>query len=107
METGARIIGVNARDLATFEVDLERSLRLIEDLPSSVVAVAESGIRSADDAAAAGSAGADAILVGGWLMKGDPQAGVEALVGHPRRPRSGEIAPGAAGADPGNPDEAE
>lgn len=107
LEAGARMIGANARDLATFEVDLERSFRLIEDLPSSVVAVAESGIRSAEDAAAAGSAGADAILVGGWLMKGDPQAGVEALVGHPRRPRTGEAEPATAGGDPGDPDEAE
>ena len=88
LEAGARIVGVNARDLATFEVDLERSLSLIEELPADVVAVAESGIRSAEDAAAAGTAGADAVLVGGWLMAGDPAAGVEALVGHPRRPRS-------------------
>ena len=91
LQGGARLIGVNSRDLASFEVDLEQSLRLIEGLPSSVVAVAESGIRSPEDVAAAGSAGADAILVGGWLMKGDPQAGVEALVGHPRRLRSGEM----------------
>ena len=90
LEAGARIVGVNARDLATFDVDLERSLRLIEGLPAHVVAVAESGIRAADDAAAAGRAGADAVLVGGWLMAGDPAAGVEALVGHPRRPRSDE-----------------
>lgn len=88
---GARVLGINARDLATFEVDLERSLSLIETIPASVIAIAESGIRGADDAAAAGTAGADAILVGGWLMKGDPQAGVEALVGHPRRPRAGEM----------------
>ncbi|MDE2663406.1 MAG: indole-3-glycerol phosphate synthase TrpC [Gemmatimonadota bacterium] len=97
LEAGARILGVNARDLATFEVDLERSLRLIEELPADVAAVAESGIRSAEDAAAAGSAGADAVLVGGWLMAGDPAAGVEALVGHPQRPRSGRMQP--AGAD--------
>lgn len=87
---GARLIGVNARDLATFDVDLDRSLELISSLPASVVAVAESGIRGPEDAAAAGAAGADAILVGGWLMKGDPGAGVEALVGHPRRPRASE-----------------
>lgn len=96
LQAGARIVGVNARDLATFEVDLERSLSLIEGLPADVVAVAESGIRSAEDAAAAGSAGADAVLVGGWLMAGDPAAGVEALVGHPRRPRSGRMHPAGA-----------
>ncbi|MYA32623.1 MAG: indole-3-glycerol phosphate synthase TrpC [Gemmatimonadales bacterium] len=96
LEAGARIVGVNARDLATFDVDLERSLSLIERLPADIVAVAESGIRSAEDAAAAGSAGADAVLVGGWLMAGDPAAGVEALVGHPRRPRSGRMQPARA-----------
>lgn len=95
LECGARLIGVNARDLASFEVDFEQALRLIESLPSSVIAVAESGIGSPEDAVAAGSAGADAILVGGWLMKGDPQSGVESLVGHPRRPRSGEMEPSA------------
>jgi indole-3-glycerol phosphate synthase len=97
--SGARLIGVNARDLASFEVNFEQALRLIESLPSSVVAVAESGISSPEDAAAAGSAGADAILVGGWLMKGDPQSGVESLVGHPRRPRRGEMEPPRIGND--------
>jgi len=91
LAAGARIIGVNARDLAQFEVDLDHSLSLIETLPAQVIAIAESGIRGPEDAAAAGSAGADAILVGGWLMKGDPQAGVAALVGHPRRPRAGAM----------------
>lgn len=89
LEAGARILGVNARDLDTFEVDLDRSLRLIEGIPADRVAIAESGIRGPQDAAAAGTAGADAVLVGGWLMEGDPAAGVEALVGHPRRPRTG------------------
>ncbi|MYG20036.1 MAG: indole-3-glycerol phosphate synthase TrpC [Gemmatimonadales bacterium] len=98
LEAGARIVGVNARDLATFEVDLERSLNLIEELPADVVAVAESGSRTAEDAAAAGAAGADAVLVGGWLMAGDPAAGVEALVGHPRRPRSDRMQPADADA---------
>ena len=90
---GAVIIGVNARDLKTFDVDLEQSLRLIETVPGDRVAVAESGIRGPDDAKAAGDAGADAILVGGWLMKGDPFGGVEALVGHPKRPRVGGVDP--------------
>ncbi|WP_419161061.1 indole-3-glycerol phosphate synthase TrpC [Candidatus Palauibacter sp.] len=99
LEAGARIVGVNARDLATFEVDIEGSLRLIKRLPADVVAVAESGIRSSEDAAAAGSAGADAVLVGGWLMAGDPGAGVEALVGHPRRPRSGAMEAAGVEAD--------
>ena len=95
LEAGARIVGVNARDLATLTVDLERSLRLIEQLPADVIVVAESGIQSGEDVAAAGSAGADAVLVGGWLMSGDPAEGVEALVGHPKRPRI-EGGPGRA-----------
>ncbi len=85
---GATTIGVNARDLRSFEVDLGRALRLIESLPPSVTAVAESGIGSKEDVMAAGAAGADAVLVGSWLMKGDP-GGVEALVGHPKRERRG------------------
>jgi len=89
LEADARVIGVNARDLATFEIDLDASLELIGRIPADRIAVAESGIRSADDAARAGGAGADAVLVGGWLMKGDPSGGVEALVGHARRPRPG------------------
>lgn len=100
LEADARVIGVNARDLATFEVDLDASLGLIEAIPADRVAVAESGIRGAADAARAGEAGADAVLVGGWLMKGDPFGGVEALVGHPRRPRrddGGEADPGGDG----------
>lgn len=91
LEAGAAIIGVNARDLSTFDVDLEQSLRIIEGIPGDRIAIAESGIRGADDARAAGEAGADAILVGGWLMKGDPFGGVEALVGHPKRPRVGGV----------------
>ncbi len=87
LEADARVIGVNARDLATFDVDLDASLSLIETIPADRVAVAESGIRGAADTERAGRAGADAVLVGGWLMKGDPFGGVEALVGHARRPR--------------------
>lgn len=87
LEADARVIGVNARDLATFAVDLDTSLALIERIPADRIAVAESGIRGAGDVPRTGEAGADAVLVGGWLMKGDPFGGVEALVGHPRRPR--------------------
>ncbi|MDH3734291.1 MAG: indole-3-glycerol phosphate synthase TrpC [Gemmatimonadota bacterium] len=100
LEAGATVVGVNARDLRTFDVDLERSLRLIEGIPAECVAIAESGIRGADDARAAGDAGADGILVGGWLMKGDPFGGVEALVGHPRRPRAGAEAVAGEGDRP-------
>jgi len=88
-DAGAEIIGVNARDLTTFEVDLLRGLELAASVPSDRIAVAESGIRGREDAARAGQAGADAILVGGWLMRGDPERGVSDLVGQRRLPRPG------------------
>ncbi len=91
LDAGARIVGVNARDLRTFEVDLDASLALIDTLPAGLVAVAESGVRGGEDVERAGSAGADAVLVGGWLMKRDPLSGVEELVGHRRRPRSAAL----------------
>ncbi len=100
LETDARIVGVNARDLATFEVDLDRALAAIDGIPADRIAVAESGIGGAEDVARAGRSGADAVLVGGWLMKHDPFSGVEALVGHARRPR-GEGEPGGRRATAG------
>ncbi len=92
LDAGARIVGVNARDLQTFEVDLDASLGLIERIPGDVIAIAESGVGGGEDAAHAGRAGADAVLVGGWLMKSDPRRGVEELAGHRRRPRAGRDA---------------
>ncbi|MSU46947.1 MAG: indole-3-glycerol phosphate synthase TrpC [Lacunisphaera sp.] len=69
----ARIIGVNNRDLSTFTTDLALSEQLIPHLPKNVVAVSESGITTAADAARAWAAGAHAVLVGEALMKaGDP-----------------------------------
>jgi indole-3-glycerol phosphate synthase len=66
---GARIVGVNNRDLAAFKTDLGISERLIPLLPRHVVAVSESGIFTGGDAARVRSAGAKAILVGEALMK--------------------------------------
>jgi indole-3-glycerol phosphate synthase len=66
---GARIIGVNNRDLAIFKTDLGLSERLIPLFPSDVIAVSESGITSGADAARVRAAGAHAILVGEALMK--------------------------------------
>ena len=66
---GARIIGVNNRDLAIFKTDLGLSERLIPRFPSDVIAVSESGITSGADAARVRAAGAHAILVGEALMK--------------------------------------
>jgi indole-3-glycerol phosphate synthase len=79
--SGARIIGVNNRDLRTFEVSLETALRLAAKIPSGVVRVAESGIHSAADVARLRAAGYEAFLVGEHLMKsGDPAAALEALL---------------------------
>lgn len=66
---GARIIGVNNRDLAIFKTDLGLSERLMPRLPRDVTAVSESGILTAADAARAHAAGAHAILVGEALMR--------------------------------------
>jgi indole-3-glycerol phosphate synthase len=72
---GARLIGVNNRDLAIFQTDLGLSERLIPLLPAGATAVGESGIRTAADAARLRAAGAHAILVGETLMKApDPAA---------------------------------
>lgn len=65
---GATIVGVNARDLRTFDVDLQGAAALIADLPASVVRVAESGIKSPADAGLVASAGCDAVLVGEHLV---------------------------------------
>ncbi len=83
---GARVVGVNARDLRTFEVHRDAFARLRPALPAGTLAVAESGIRDADDVRAAAAQGADAVLVGESLVTApDPQAAVAALVaaGHP------------------------
>ena len=75
LKHGARIIGVNNRDLAIFKTDLSLSERLIPQFPKDVIAVSESGIFNADDAARVRAAGAHAVLVGEALMKSaDPAA---------------------------------
>ena len=79
---GATLIGVNQRDLVTFEVDQQRAVRVAAALPSSVVRVAESGVRGVEDARALAAAGYDAVLVGESLVtSGDPGAAVQALRG--------------------------
>jgi indole-3-glycerol phosphate synthase len=77
---GSQIIGVNNRDLSTFEVSLEVSLRLAEHMPPGVLAVSESGIHTACDIARLREAGYSAFLVGERLMKsGDPAAALREL----------------------------
>jgi indole-3-glycerol phosphate synthase len=78
---GSDIIGVNNRDLTTFEVTLETSLRLADHIPGGVLRVSESGILDARDIATLREAGYTAFLVGEHLMKsGDPAAALKKLV---------------------------
>jgi indole-3-glycerol phosphate synthase len=80
LEAGAQAIGVNHRDLKTFNVDLSLTERLRGLVPNEVVLVAESGIHSAADARRMREAGADAILVGEALMRSaDPAAAIKEL----------------------------
>jgi indole-3-glycerol phosphate synthase len=69
MGAGAKIIGINNRDLATFDVDLAVTENLCRHVPDKVVLVSESGIKSAEDVARMQACGADAILVGEALMR--------------------------------------
>jgi len=77
---GAQIIGVNNRNLATFEVTLETSLRLATRIPSGIIKVSESGLHSARDVERLRAAGYQAFLVGEHLMKSpDPSAALREL----------------------------
>ena len=84
IQLGAPIVGVNARDLSTFEIDRRRQLELVSRVPKDRVVVAESGISTRAQGAAAELAGADAMLVGSALMKApEPQAKLAELLSHP------------------------
>jgi indole-3-glycerol phosphate synthase len=71
LDAGCQIVGVNNRNLRTFEVDLNTSLNLIEKIPVEKLRVAESGIGSPDDIAVLRSAGYEAFLIGESLMRKD------------------------------------
>jgi indole-3-glycerol phosphate synthase len=80
LEIGARIIGVNQRDLRTFVVDHDRALRMAATIPSGVIKVAESGVRGAEDAARLRDSGYDAVLVGETLLvSADPASALSAI----------------------------
>jgi indole-3-glycerol phosphate synthase len=88
LAAGAAVVGVNARDLGTFGEDLGLSERLVDRIPGDVVAVAESAIRSPEDAERMAAAGYDAVLVGEALVRSeDPTALVHAMRRHPVRAR--------------------
>lgn len=82
LESGAEIIGVNNRNLHTFEVTLETSLRLAEKIPSGLIRVSESGIHARADIERLRAAGYQAFLVGEHLMRApNPTEALRALVG--------------------------
>jgi indole-3-glycerol phosphate synthase len=88
---GARMIGVNNRDLRDFRVHVKTSLELIEAIPDDCIAVSESGLRTHDDLARLRGAGFDAFLVGETLMKdADPTAPLRALLGTAEASRSSD-----------------
>jgi|SRR5437588_2909295 len=75
LEAGTNIIGINNRDLTTFEVDLGVTEKLCREVPDDIVLVSESGIRTTQDVARIRACGADAILVGEALMRGELSIG--------------------------------
>jgi indole-3-glycerol phosphate synthase len=82
MEIEPRIIGVNARNLKTLDIDLNAFTQLIPEIPSSIIRIAESGISARAEVEMAQNAGAQAILVGETLVKsGDPRAAIDQLLG--------------------------
>jgi indole-3-glycerol phosphate synthase len=93
LDAGATVIGINARNLKTLEVDRDTFARIAPTLPSTIVTVAESGIRGPHDLLAAAAAGADAVLVGEGLVRADsPRQAVADLVAagtHPACPHPG------------------
>lgn len=100
LKAGARIVGVNNRDLRTFEVDMQNSVRLRNLAPKEVLFVSESGIREPEDIRILRENGVDAVLIGETLMRSpDKQAALERLNGGPLEgfgSRTGCL-PGAAG----------
>jgi len=81
LEVGARIIGINNRDLTTLQVDLETTEKISEEVPAGVILVSESGLKTAADTRRVFTCGCDAILVGESLMRsGDVAAQISELL---------------------------
>jgi indole-3-glycerol phosphate synthase len=88
LSAGALLVGINARDLETLEVDREVVARIAPLVPRDCICIAESGLATAADVNVAALHGVDAVLVGSALSAAaDPAAAVRALTGVPRRPR--------------------
>ncbi len=75
LDANAQIIGINNRNLATFEVDLSVTEELSEEVPADVILVSESGIKSAEDIARVKACGVDAVLIGEALMRAQSGSG--------------------------------
>jgi indole-3-glycerol phosphate synthase len=71
LEAGAEIVGINNRDLTTFDVDLTVTEKLCRDIPDEIILVSESGIKTPQDVARMKACGVDAVLVGEALMRGE------------------------------------
>jgi indole-3-glycerol phosphate synthase len=107
VDAGARLIGVNNRNLRTLDVDVEASERLIARIPRGVVAVSESGLRTPDDLARLRALGYRAFLIGERLMtEADPGGALKALLGGASSAPTGVegSAPTGVGADLGRPE---
>src|SRR5262249_55978643 len=71
LEAGADIVGINNRNLATFDVDLAVTEKLCREVPDEIILVSESGIKTPEDVSRVKACGVDAILVGEALIRGD------------------------------------
>lgn len=88
LDAGATLVGVNNRNLQTFETSLDVTLDLLPSIPRHVIVVAESGIRSGSEVDLLGAAGVHAVLVGeGFLRASEPGRAVAEMVGRARRDR--------------------
>lgn len=93
LRAGAKTIGINNRNLRTFEVKLETTLELVKLIPNDCIVVSESGIRKPEDAGKVAAAGANAVLVGeSCVRQADPARHIASLLdmGRKERPGSGE-----------------
>ena len=94
LAAGARVVGVNARDLKTLEIDRAVFARLAPLIPDGVVKIAESGVRGPHDLLAYAAAGADAVLVGeGVVTGGNPRQAVAELVTAGNHPSARSVEP--------------
>lgn len=84
IDIGAEVIGINARDLSTFETDRSLFGTLVDLLPTNTIAIAESAVRNTEDVVAYAQAGADCVLVGEALVTGDAKSLIEEFCAVPK-----------------------